>query len=80
MKYRIIQYLENQFEDRGNFKYFPTSKYNYVAQYRYKYWPFWFDLCFDQSNKEDALKYIHAHVVERQLAKIIIHEIDPKHL
>jgi len=34
MKYRIVQYIERQFEDCDGFKLVPTTSYKYIAQRR----------------------------------------------
>jgi glutathione S-transferase len=76
MKYRIVQYLEHQYEDDGNFKFYPSSKYNYIAQRRRDWWPFWSDMCFAQSYKEEAMKFIDIDIKERSMPKVIIHNIE----
>lgn len=76
MKYRIIQYLERQHEDCGGFKFIPTTSYKYIAQRRYSWWPFWSDICFEKNSKEEAQKFIDADIKERNMPRIIIHNIE----
>lgn len=74
MKYRIVQYIERQYEE-DNFKFIPTTGYKYVAQCRSNWWPFWSDICYEENTKEDAQKFIDAMIAERKLPKVIIHEV-----
>lgn len=76
MKYRIVQYLEKQYEYTDGFKFKPISEYRYVAQYRYNWWPFWHDMCFPKDTKEEAQKFIDADIKERNMPKVIIHDIN----
>lgn len=75
MKYRIVQRIERQSEDFNNFKFSPTTAYKYIPQYRYDFFPIWFDISFPKDTKENAQKFIDAMISERKLPKTIIHEI-----
>lgn len=76
MKYRIVQYLEHQYEDYDGDNFIPVSAYKYIAQRRYKWWPIWFDLCFGKDSMEEAKMFIDADVERRRMQRVIIHDID----